>query len=397
MAAPAKQRPGRSLGMVALVLVALYLGVFLGPAQTPALGLDLRGGTEITLTASPLAGGKVTKSALKQAVGIIRDRANGLGVTGATVSAQGSNNIVVQVPKKGRSVLETIGQTALLRFRQVLTFGAGVPVPATTTSPSPSTSPSAKPSSKTSPKAHSPKTHSTPKASSTAKSSKSSGRALSSVLTKGKAATPSPTATPSADSDADCVVRSEPYADPNADPNGYVLSGSRLRSADPAAARGASRPRSRPRLRSRIRTGTACKNPNPTNGNDNPDWYIISCSDGQDHQVPAGAGCGRGHPGDRREREPGQPDRHPVGRQPQLQRQRVVGLADGHQEGLQRQPGSASSQTCSPPTGCNAVAIVLDGIVQSAPYIVSRAASRVARRRSPAASRRARPTTWRIS
>ena len=53
MAPAAKSKPGRYLIVVALVLVGLYLGLFLGPAQTPKLGLDLRGGTEVTLTAQP--------------------------------------------------------------------------------------------------------------------------------------------------------------------------------------------------------------------------------------------------------------------------------------------------------------------------------------------------------
>ena len=49
MAQATKQRPGRLLAGMALLLVALYLGVFLGPSSTPALGLDLRGGTQVTL------------------------------------------------------------------------------------------------------------------------------------------------------------------------------------------------------------------------------------------------------------------------------------------------------------------------------------------------------------
>ena len=121
MAAPVKQRPGRYLVAVAGLIVALYLGVFLGPSPTPALGLDLRGGTEVTLTAQPLTGGSVTKSDLNQAVNIIRNRVNGLGVGGAEINTQGSTNIVVSVPGKSRKqVVDTVGQTALLRFRQVL-------------------------------------------------------------------------------------------------------------------------------------------------------------------------------------------------------------------------------------------------------------------------------------
>jgi preprotein translocase subunit SecD len=175
--------------VVALVLVGLYLGVFLGPSATPSLGLDLRGGTEVTLTAHPIAGGSVTKGALNQAVDIIRQRANGLGVGGADVNTQGSDNIVVSVPGKGHDqVVKQIGQTALLRFRQAEAITSGAP-PAPTASPSATVSPSPGGKSKH-PKSH-PKATATPK-----KSTKSSsqGMALSSALEKKH---PSTTATPS--------------------------------------------------------------------------------------------------------------------------------------------------------------------------------------------------------
>ena len=105
--------------------------------RPPGSGLDLRGGTEVTLTAHPIAGGTITKVALNQAVNIIRQRANGLGVGGAEVSPRAAQHRR-DVPGKGVQVVNTIGQTALLRFRQVLASPVGLPTPATTTSPSPS-------------------------------------------------------------------------------------------------------------------------------------------------------------------------------------------------------------------------------------------------------------------
>src|SRR3954447_23404251 len=108
------------LGIVALVLVGLYLGLFLGPSQTPKLGLDLRGGTQVILTATPLKGTKVTKGALTQAVDIIRARVDGAGVSGATINTQGSNDIIVSAPGISRDRLAALDSTAVLNFRQVL-------------------------------------------------------------------------------------------------------------------------------------------------------------------------------------------------------------------------------------------------------------------------------------
>jgi preprotein translocase subunit SecD len=90
------------------------------------LGLDLRGGTSVTLQPriSEGATGKVTTAAIDQAVAIIRNRVNSLGVAESEVAAQGSGanrQIVISVPgDTGRRIVELVGNTAELRFRQVL-------------------------------------------------------------------------------------------------------------------------------------------------------------------------------------------------------------------------------------------------------------------------------------
>ena len=123
-------RPSRSLAILALVLVALLAAVFIQGATSIKLGLDLRGGTSVTLQPRLAAGesGKVTTAAIDQAVSIIRQRVNSLGVAESEVTAQGSGTnrqIVISVPgDTGRRVVELVGQTAELRFRQVLVSGA---------------------------------------------------------------------------------------------------------------------------------------------------------------------------------------------------------------------------------------------------------------------------------
>lgn len=129
------------------MLIALIFGGVAANAQfrdghyLPQLGLDLAGGTTVTLTAVTEAGKKPPESQINQAVDIIRQRVNGLGIAESQVSAQ-DDAIIVQVPGQGqRKVVEQVGQTARLYFRQVLVTGPGAPAP----QPSAST-PSSKPS-----------------------------------------------------------------------------------------------------------------------------------------------------------------------------------------------------------------------------------------------------------
>ena len=105
--------------------------VFIQGATSVKLGLDLRGGTSVTLQPriAPGEEGTITNEAIDQAVAIIRQRVNSLGVAESEVAAQGtgtSRQIVISVPgETGRRVVDLVGQTAELRFRQVLATGAG--------------------------------------------------------------------------------------------------------------------------------------------------------------------------------------------------------------------------------------------------------------------------------
>jgi preprotein translocase subunit SecD len=125
-------RPERSLALLALALVVLIALAFLQSATAVRLGLDLRGGTSVTLQPriAPGESGKVTNEAIDQAVSIIRQRVNSLGVAESEVAAQGSGTnrqIVISVPgDTGRRVVELVGQTAELRFRQVLASSSGI-------------------------------------------------------------------------------------------------------------------------------------------------------------------------------------------------------------------------------------------------------------------------------
>ena len=130
-------RPARTLAILTGAFVLLIAAVFIQGATAVRLGLDLRGGTSVTLQPRIGAGetGKVTSEAIDQAVSIIRQRVNSLGVAESEVASQGSGTnrqIVISVPgESGRRVIELVGQTAELRFRQVLAETSGVPTTAT--------------------------------------------------------------------------------------------------------------------------------------------------------------------------------------------------------------------------------------------------------------------------
>jgi preprotein translocase subunit SecD len=199
VAPPAQSRPGRTLAVLAALIVLLYGLVWLaapdavgddklsgGQRYQPRLGLDLEGGTSVILTPRRAQGaGPVPKDSLNQAVSIIRNRVDSFGVAESEVTTAG-DNIVISIPgKQDKSILDTVQQTAELRFRQVLLSGAGVPTP--TASPSPSGA-TATPSGSASPSA----TASTSPSPTASTDQRAIPRALKAN------ASPSPSATPSA-------------------------------------------------------------------------------------------------------------------------------------------------------------------------------------------------------
>ena len=83
----------------------------------PGLGLDLKGGTSVILTAE----GEVSGDVLQKTTEIIRERIDSLGVAESEVTVAGSDNILIQLPgvENQQRALDVIGTTAQLTFRQV--------------------------------------------------------------------------------------------------------------------------------------------------------------------------------------------------------------------------------------------------------------------------------------
>ncbi len=138
-----KPRPGRTI-LIFLGFIALTFGlVALNGTWVPKLGLDLQGGTRITLVTE----GDVTQESLNEAAAIIDQRVNGVGVSETEVTTQGNNIIVVEIPGDTRRDLEdTVKRQAQMRFRIVAQTGDGsTATDPNATQPDP-TDPSASPS-----------------------------------------------------------------------------------------------------------------------------------------------------------------------------------------------------------------------------------------------------------
>ncbi|MDT5399839.1 MAG: preprotein translocase subunit SecD [Mycobacterium sp.] len=122
MASPSSSvHPYRYLTFFLVLLIGVYALVFLtGDKQAkPKLGIDLQGGTRVTLTARTPDGSRPTREALLQAQEIITARVNGLGVSGSEVVVDG-DNLVITVPGNDSSEARNLGQTARLYIRPVI-------------------------------------------------------------------------------------------------------------------------------------------------------------------------------------------------------------------------------------------------------------------------------------
>ncbi len=111
---------GRQQGWFALILA---LTIAAGAAVSMLglqLGLDLRGGSQLTLQVMP-AGAitRVDSEQLEAVKDVLERRINGLGVAESTLQAVGSDQLVLQLPgeQDPSQAARVLGSTALLEFR----------------------------------------------------------------------------------------------------------------------------------------------------------------------------------------------------------------------------------------------------------------------------------------
>ncbi|MFC4494542.1 protein translocase subunit SecD [Streptomyces ovatisporus] len=112
-------RANRVRAVIALAVMALAAA--LAVTKQPRLGIDLRGGTQIVLEARDSATSKATPRTTDDAMEVLRQRVDALGVSEPTLVRSGDTRIVVELPglQDPREAAEVLGRTAQLTFHPV--------------------------------------------------------------------------------------------------------------------------------------------------------------------------------------------------------------------------------------------------------------------------------------
>ena len=111
--------------VVVVILVGVAIYFIIPPSTSTRLGLDLQGGLAVILEAQDSAKAPRTDDGMTQAISIINDRINRLGVTEPEIQRQGQWKISVQLPgiENPQEALDIIGKTAVLEFYDTNQFG----------------------------------------------------------------------------------------------------------------------------------------------------------------------------------------------------------------------------------------------------------------------------------
>ena len=109
-----KKRQSWLFFIIFLVAFSIYLLVNY-PFQ---LGLDLRGGSQLTLELKK-EDGDITRDELDSVKAVLDKRVNNLGVSESNLQTLGSNQLIVELPGEQDPITASrvIGKTALLEFR----------------------------------------------------------------------------------------------------------------------------------------------------------------------------------------------------------------------------------------------------------------------------------------
>lgn len=115
------QQRQQSLLALIIVMVIAAIAVIATPALRVPLGLDLQGGSQLTIQVKTTPEIKtITEREMEAVLKIIEGRINGLGVSEALVQQAGSDKILVQLPgvKDPEQAEKVLGGTAQLEFRK---------------------------------------------------------------------------------------------------------------------------------------------------------------------------------------------------------------------------------------------------------------------------------------
>jgi len=113
-----KQRP-----VLIFIMVLLIAAITVIATIPPRLGLDLQGGSQLTIQVKTTAEvPKIDERMLEAVQQVVENRVNGLGVSEAVVQTVGSDQILVQLPgvSDPQQAERVLGGTAQLDFKEQL-------------------------------------------------------------------------------------------------------------------------------------------------------------------------------------------------------------------------------------------------------------------------------------
>lgn len=143
--------PLRTVVILGLVIAGMFTIMAATGAWAPKLGLDLRGGTTITLTAkNSTGGGRIDPKSLELARTILQQRVDSIGVGETEVTTSGESQIIVTAPNVQKDdLLNMVGRTAQLYFRMVYAADASATGSISPDEATPSASPTPEPTEST--------------------------------------------------------------------------------------------------------------------------------------------------------------------------------------------------------------------------------------------------------
>lgn len=111
---------GRVTKLALAIVVIIAVGIFtLKPLLSSLeLGLELKGGVQVTLQAKETSGEKITNEQMKQLQAVIRERVDQLGIAEPRIQIAGERRLIVELAglNDPEAAVELIGKTAMLEF-----------------------------------------------------------------------------------------------------------------------------------------------------------------------------------------------------------------------------------------------------------------------------------------
>ena len=103
-----------------VVIIFAVLSIFICTNNAFQLGLDLRGGSQLTLEVQPTEEiTKITPNEMEGVKSVLEKRVNGLGVSDSQLQTVGNNQLLLELPgeQDPSGAAKVLGKTALLEFR----------------------------------------------------------------------------------------------------------------------------------------------------------------------------------------------------------------------------------------------------------------------------------------